>query len=72
MVQHDKSTGDLNEVMENLNKAMEDIETIYKQYMAAVDKALTIARYSQKAKDYNLNEITEHKEMIIKMCHDRK
>ena len=72
MVQHDKSTEDLNEVMENLNKAMAGIETSYKQYMASVDRALTIAGYLPKVKLDILNKITEHEQMIIKMCHDRK
>ena len=72
MVQHSKPTEDLNEVMENLNKAMDDIEASYKQYTASVKRALTIAGYLPKAKLNILNKITEHEQMIIKMCHDRK
>ena len=44
MVQHSKR-------IEDLNKAMEDIETAYKQYTASVNKALTIAEYSYKRKN---------------------
>jgi hypothetical protein len=65
MVQHSKPT-------EDLNKAVEDIETAYKQYTASVNRALTIAECSFKSKNSCLNEILEHKEMIIKMCRDRK
>ena len=41
MVQHSKPT-------EDLNKAVEDIETAYKQYTASVNRALTIAECSFK------------------------
>ena len=61
MVQHDKSTGDLNEAIGN-------IEKICGQYMASVSKALTMTELSPAKKHGILNEIKEHEQMIISIC----
>ena len=65
MVQHSKPT-------EDLDKAIDDIETAYKQYMASVNKALTIAGCSYTKKDYCLNEIVEHNSLIVTECQRAK
>ena len=65
MVQHGKLT-------EDLNKAMNDIETAYKKYTDSVDKALKIAGYSYGNRQPHLLEMLEHKEMIISMCNRKR
>ena len=65
MVQHDKSTEDLQE-------AIDSVKATCEQYLASVREALTIAGYSYSLRDGRKKEIEEYREMIIKMCEDRK
>ena len=61
MVQHDKST-------ENLDQAIGDIKKTCQEYMGAVSKALALIGSKPEKINHLLNEIEEHKQMIISMC----
>ena len=65
MVQHDKST-------ENLDRAIKNIEKTCQEYMAAVSEGIGLTGSEPGKLSYLLNEIVEHNSMIVTECQRAK
>ena len=65
MVQHDKLT-------ENLDQAIDDIEKTCQAYIGAVSAAIVLMGSKPGKLSYLLNEIVEHKSMIVTECETAK
>ena len=65
MVQHDERT-------ENIDKAIENVEKIYKEYIKAISAALTVAGLPSGTLGSFTNDIVECHSMIVTECQRAK
>ena len=65
MVQHDERT-------ENIDKAIENVEKIYEEYIKAISAALTSAGLPSGSLCTLTNDITECHSMIVTECQRAK
>ena len=65
MVQHDERT-------ENIDKAIENVEKIYEEYIKAISAALTVAGLPSGTLGRFTNDIVECHSMIVTECQRAK